>query len=244
MKNIKLIIEYDGTEYHGWQEQINAKSVQKVIKDALNKITGEKIILHGAGRTDAGVHAFAQAANFLTNCNIPADRFKYALNGMLPDDIVVKLSEEVDLSFHARKSALSKEYVYKIMTGDSPSAIMARYAYYYPYKMDLDKIIKTSSYLIGKHDFASFKASGSSVKTSVRTIKSIKIKNDDGMIRFDIEADGFLYNMVRIIIGTLLMIDRKGYNKDYIEHILKSKDRSLAGPTVPAKGLYLYKVYY
>ncbi|GFR35257.1 tRNA pseudouridine(38-40) synthase TruA [Thermobrachium celere] len=244
MRNIKLIIEYDGTNYVGWQKQKNGLSISEVIEDAIFKITKQSVNLIGSGRTDAGVHARGQVANFLIETKIPADKLKDAINSKLPSDISIISSEEVDESFHARYSSKGKWYSYTILNRVEPSPFYNKYAAHIKYKLDLDKMIKASKYLIGQHDFAAFKSEGSSVKTTVRTIYKIDINKDGDIIRLDFEGDGFLYNMVRIITGTLIDVGRGKIQTEDVQKILNSKDRRNAGFTAPACGLCLEKVYY
>lgn len=244
MRNVKLIIEYDGTNYHGWQTQKNAKTVQDTIERAIKGLTGEEIDLTGSSRTDFGVHALGQVANFKTNSSIPADRFSYALNRMLPEDIVIKESKEVSLDFHARFQAKGKKYRYLIYSSRFPSAILRKRTYHVSYNLDFEAMEKAVSYFTGTHDFTAFKASGSSVKTSVRTITDVSLKNGEDVIRFEICGDGFLYNMVRIIVGTLVDVGMGRIKADSIPDIIGSLDRKKAGRTAPAEGLYLIEVYY
>lgn len=244
MRNIKLVIEYDGTNYVGWQKQKNGLSISEVIEKAIFHITKEEVSLIGSGRTDAGVHARGQVANFFTNSNIPPLKFKDAINSKLPEDISIIKSLEVDEEFHARYSSKGKWYSYTILNRIEPSPFYRKYAAHIKYNIDLEKMIQASKYFIGTHDFASFKSEGSSVKTTVRTIYRLDIQKQGDVIRLDFEGDGFLYNMVRIITGTLIDVARGRIKPDDIDYILKSKNRSLAGFTAPACGLCLEKVYY
>ncbi|WP_026486937.1 tRNA pseudouridine(38-40) synthase TruA [Caldanaerobius polysaccharolyticus] len=244
MSNIKLIVEYDGTHYHGWQYQLNAKTVQGEMLKAIKKITGEDVNLIGAGRTDAGVHAIGQVANFKSNSSVPISRLPYALNSVLPDDIVVKAAEKVDDSFHARKSAIGKEYRYYILNSELPSALLKNRVYHYKYRLDLDAMKRGAELFIGTHDFSAFKAAGSNVESSVRTIKRLDLNRIDELIELVIQADGFLYNMVRIITGTLIWVGNGKLMWSDVRDVINSRDRSKAGPTVPPYGLYLYKVFY
>ncbi len=244
MRNIKLTIEYDGTNYSGWQSQKNALSVQAVIESAIKELTGEDCRLTGAGRTDAGVHALGQVANFYTNSAIPAQRFSYALNGLLPRDIVVIASHEVDVDFHSRFSAVGKRYRYLVYNFPMPSALLRNRAYHVPFALDLKAMQEAAGYLIGKHDFAAFSASGSSVKTTVRTVTSASLEKSDRLITLDITGDGFLYNMVRIIMGTLVEVGLGKMEPGAVEEILESRDRGRAGATAPPHGLYLAEVYF
>ncbi len=246
MRNIKIIIEYDGTDYSGWQIQKNAPSIQEEIQKAILKITKENVNLIGAGRTDARVHAREQVANFNTLSSIPQDRFAWALNSVLKDDIVIKSSNEVPIEFHSRYDAKSKDYSYTIHKGIFPPAIMRKYAYHVNYGrlLDLEKVKKAADYFIGTHDFKSFMASGSSVKDTIRTIYSIKIIEEGDFLKIFYHGNGFLYNMVRIITGTILYAGIGKIDPDYIPNIIKNGKREMAGATVPAHGLCLEKVYY
>lgn len=246
MRNIKLIIEYDGTNYSGWQVQENGPSIQAEIENALLIITGEKIRIIGSGRTDAGVHARGQTANFKTESKMPADRFSYALNGVMPKDIVIKESCEIPEDFHARYSAKGKKYSYLILNSKFPSALLRNYAYHINYceRLDISRMRKAAECFAGTHDFAGFMSAGSSVKDTIRTIYGITIGCSGELIKFTYEGNGFLYNMVRIITGTLVDVGIGKIKAEDIPEIIKSKDRKLAGATAPAHGLYLEEVYY
>jgi len=244
MRNVKLIIEYDGTNYHGWQKQKNAKTVQDTIERAIKGLTGEKVDLIGASRTDFGVHALGQVANFITNSGIPGDRFSYALNRMLPDDIVIKESQEVDMDFHARYKAKGKRYRYLIYNSQFPSALLRHRTYHVSHKLDFESMQRAASYFLGTHDFSAFRSSGSSAKTSVRTITDVSLEREDKIVKFEIAGDGFLYNMVRIIVGTLMEVGIGKIRADEIPQIIESRKRKRAGRTAPAEGLNLVEVYY
>jgi len=246
MRNIRIIIEYDGTNYNGWQMQKNAPSVQEEIQKAIRKITGEDVNLIGAGRTDAGVHAKGQTANFITKSRIPGEKFAWALNSVLREDIVIKESKEVPLDFHSRYDAKSKIYSYTIHKGLFPPAIMRNYVYHVNYgsKIDMEKMRKAAEYLTGTHDFKAFMAAGSKVVNTVRTIYSIKIEENGEYIKIYYHGNGFLYNMVRILTGTILYASIGKLNVDDIPDIIEKGERELAGITVPAHGLCLENVYY
>lgn len=244
MRNIKITIEYEGTNYCGWQIQPNKPTVQEELIKAINKITGENVNLIGAGRTDSGVHATGQVANFRTISNIPGRKFASAITSQLPYDIAVKQSEEVPLDFHARFDAKGKRYKYIIVNQSIRSPLLRNFAYYIPYKLDLDLMNKGKDYLLGSHDFGTFMSSGSSIKDTVRTINFVSINEHDNLIIFKIEGNGFLYNMVRIIVGTLVDIGRERIYVNNLPNIIESKDRTNAGHTAPAQGLYLEKVFY
>lgn len=244
MKNIKLTIEYDGTNYFGWQKQNNALGIQEVIEKAIGKITNEEVELIGSSRTDTGVHASGFVANFKTNSNIPSDRFKDAINSKLPSDIVILRSEEVKEEFHARYNSLGKTYVYTILNRREAKAIGRNYMYHFKQELNLGDMSRACEYFIGTHDFESFKNKGSSVKTSVRTITELNVSKNGDIIEVKVTADGFLYNMVRIIVGTLLEVGIGKIKPEVIMDILQSKDRTKAGKSAPALGLCLKQVYY
>lgn len=244
MKNIKLTIEYDGTEYCGWQRQQNGLSIQQVIEEGLERITGDQITITGSGRTDSGVHARGQVANFFTNASIPAERFSYALNSVLPRDIRIVDSEEVSPDFHARYSAKGKRYRYAILLNPHGTAIGHRYYYHIRQSLDVDKMAQACRDLIGTYDFKAFQAYGSSVKTTERTIYTAEFDTKMPYVNFIIEGNGFLYNMVRIIVGTLIEIGAGKKEPEDMKKIILSKDRNFAGPTAPPQGLFLDKVFY
>ncbi|MCX5706549.1 MAG: tRNA pseudouridine(38-40) synthase TruA [Candidatus Omnitrophica bacterium] len=245
-RNIKLEIEYDGTNYCGWQVQKNSrkKSIQEVIEKTLRKIIGEKVKLIAAGRTDAGVHALAQVANFFTRSKIPKARLKIALNGLLPKDIKVARVNDVSLNFHSRFSAKAKVYRYTILNRDYSSALLKDQVYYCPYTLDIGAMRRESQALLGKHNFLAFKAADKKAKNPFKRINRISITKKGDLIRIDIEADGFLYNMARNIAGTLIEIGRGRFVKASLKRILASKNRRLAGPTLDARGLCLVRVKY
>jgi tRNA pseudouridine38-40 synthase len=277
MRNIKLTVEYDGTNYCGWQIQSHQitpsiklgtpcgrkppshhkKSIQGTIEKVLGKILSEKVRLIVSGRTDAGVHALGQVANFKTNSGISLQKLRWALNGLLPEDIVVTKIEQVSPDFHSRFDARAKVYRYAILNRNYPAALLKNRVYFYPYPLDIRLMRREARTLLGRHDFKAFCASGSSAKDTTRTIKRISIRklpselrpmsydlNHTTLLSIDIEADGFLYNMVRNIVGTLIEIGRGKFPAGSLKKILLSKNRKLAGPNVLARGLYLLKVTY
>lgn len=244
LKNIKLTIEYDGTAYHGWQHQPRHISIQQALKEKIETIAKEKINLIGASRTDAGVHALAQAANFKTKSRMNEGEWQRALNSLLPSDIVIKKVEIASDDFHARFSAKGKIYKYLILNQTVPSALNRNYAWHITYPLKFTEMRKAAKFLIGRHDFSSFRASSCTAENPVRRIKRLAITKKDGFIQFTIEADAFLHHMVRNIIGTLIAVGIGKLTPDKIETILKAKDRRLAGKTAPAYGLYLVKVIY
>ncbi len=244
MRNIRVILEYDGTNYHGFQIQKNSIAIQKVVEDVVSTLTKEDTRIIFASRTDAGVHAEGQVINFYTQTTIPANRFAQALNSLLPADIIAKNSEETAEEFHARFNACSKLYRYSILNRQYPSAFLRNYVHHYKAKLDVDLMIESAKHFTGRHDFSAFCATGSDVKTFTRTVKELEIKKTGHLIDVFIEADGFLYNMVRIIVGTLIEVGRKKIAPEQVRSILSGKDRNKAGPTAPAKGLCLIKVNY
>jgi tRNA pseudouridine38-40 synthase len=244
MKNIKLTIEYDGTKYSGFQKQKNSITIQQKLEESIEQIVKEKIEVIGSSRTDAGVHARGFVANFVTESSIPNASFKDAINSKLPKDIVILTSEEVDACFHSRYSSVSKEYSYTILNRTQPSAIERNFVYHYKKELDYEAMQLACTYFIGQHDFSAFKSTGSSAKTSVRKIKKAFLQKDQEKLIFFIEGDGFLYNMVRIMVGTLIDVGINKVKPYEILDIIKSKDRSRAGKTVPASGLCLEVVYY
>lgn len=244
MKNIKLTIEYDGTRFSGWQRQNNALSVQEVVEKAIYKLTGESVEIFGASRTDAGVHARGQVANFFTGSTIPPLNFTAALNSKLPNDVSIVQSEEVFENFHARYSSRGKKYSYKIFNRKAPPAYMGNFYAHCPQELDFESMKKCLNYIIGTHDFATFKSTGSSAKTTIRTIENLTLDREGDLFVMEIIGNGFLYNMVRIIAGTLMDVGKGKINPEDIPKIIESNNRKLAGKTGPACGLCLEKVYY
>lgn len=244
MRNIKLTIEYEGTNYSGWQYQDNAISIQQIIEEALETLTGENIKLIGSGRTDAKVHALGQVANFFTNSNIPGNSFKYALNINLPDDITIVDSEDVDTTFHSRFSATHKRYRYLIYNGEMPRALYRNFTYHIKNTLNIHEMELASKYLIGTHDFKSFMGPRSVVNSTIRTINKISINKNNDIIEISIDGNSFLRNMVRILIGTLIEVGLGKRQKSEIKYILEAKKREAAGHTAPAQGLFLEKVFY
>ncbi len=244
-RNLKLTLEYDGTDWHGWQVQDNAATIQGALEAALAKITNESIRVTGASRTDAGVHARGQACNFYTASRIPLERVPYALNANLPASIVVLTACEVPPEFHARYHATGKRYLYEISNRNMPSALRRHFSYHVAQPLDLGAMQLAANLLQGQHDFKAFQAAGSSVKTTVRHLHRLVVQEREaGRIFIWAEGDGFLYNMVRILVGTLLEVGLGRRVPAEMEAILASKDRSQAGPTAPAHGLCLEKVFY
>jgi len=283
VRNIKLTIEYDGTNYNGWQSQKNGNTVEDMVREAIYLLTGEKVDVIGSGRTDSGVHAYGQVANFYTQSSIPADKFSFALSSKLPCDIVIRESVEVGSDFHARFSAKGKKYRYLLYNSPHPSALLRNRTYHVFYNLNIEAMKEASCFFLGTHDFVGFMAKGSNVKTTVRTIKEINVRRqspiltvdeqspifiekqstitaggqspittsglshmqkENGLIQIEITGDGFLYNMVRIIVGTLIEVGIGKLKSGDIKNIIESCNRVNAGRTVPACGLYLVEVYY
>ena len=244
MRNIKLIIEYDGKGFNGWQKQPDKLNIQGEIERAIEQITGGTVDLIASGRTDAGVHSLGQTANFKTDSNIPIEKFAKAINSQLKKSIVIKSAEEVDENFHSRYSVKSKTYRYIINNSENGTAIYRNLEYHFPIKLDYEKMNEAAKFFIGEHDFKAFKASGTSSKSSVRKIIDASVKKENERIIIEVTGTGFLYNMVRIISGTLLEVGEGKIKPSEITKIIESKDRKNAGKTLPAHGLYLLKVEY
>jgi tRNA pseudouridine38-40 synthase len=253
MRNFKLEIEYDGTHYHGWQVQNNkeararyrsSQTIQHVLEKVLKKILQEEIKLTVAGRTDSGVHALSQVANFKSLSRMPLEKLRWGLNCLLPEDIKVTRIKNVGLNFNSRFSAKSKLYRYTILNRKYSSALLANRVYFFHHHLDLALMRREARVLLGRHNFTSFQTTETRQRNPLRTIKLIKISKDKDLLHIDIAADSFLYNMVRSIAGTLLEIGRGRFLKGSMKKILKSCNRKLAGPTLPAKGLCLVKVRY
>ena len=246
MRNIRLTIEYDGKDFNGWQKQPNKLNIQGEIERAIELITGEENIdLIASGRTDAGVHAIGQVANFKTNNeSIPIEKFAIALNTKLKRSIRIKKAEEVDERFHSRYTCKRKTYRYIINNNECESAICRNFEYHMPIKLDIKAMQIAVKYFEGEHDFKAFKASGTSSKSSVRTIYKAEVRKEGDNIIIELTGNGFLYNMVRIISGTLLDVGLGKIKPEEIPEIIESKDRQRAGRTLPAHGLYLVQVVY
>ena len=245
MRNIKLTIEYDGKDFNGWQKQPSKLNIQGTIEQAIKTITGEDVDLQASGRTDAGVHALGQVANFKTNSNIPIEKMSIAINCNLKKSIRIVKAEEVEERFHSRLSCKRKTYRYIINNSEIPSAIYRNLETHIPYKLDIEKMKQAVKYFEGEHDFKAFKASGTSSKSSIRTIyKAEVLKMPNNRIYIELTGNGFLYNMVRIIAGTLVDVGTGKIKPEDIEKIIESKDRTNAGKTLPPQGLYLVCVKY
>ena len=245
MRNIKLLIEYDGKDFNGWQKQPNKLNIQGEIERAIERITGEEVNLMASGRTDAGVHAIGQVANFKTNSNIPIEKFPIALNTNLKKSIIIKSAEEVEERFHSRLNCKKKTYRYIINNSKYGTAIYRNLETHIQIKLDIEKMQKAVKYFEGEHDFKAFKASGTSSKSSVRKIyKAEVIDAGNERIYIELTGNGFLYNMVRIIAGTLVEVGLNKIEPQEIKNIILSKKRENAGKTLPPQGLYLVNVVY
>ncbi len=244
MRNLKFTMSYDGTDYHGFQIQKNEVTIEGVLKDAVYKLTGETVDIIGCGRTDAGVHAIKYTFNFKTESAIPCDKFPIALNTVTPDDITILSCEEAEESFHSRFCAKNKTYRYIILNSKFKNPFANRFAYHYKHKLNIDKMIIAKKYIEGTHDFKCFMAQGSVVRDTVRTVFNIDIKQDEEKIIIDVCGNGFLYNMVRIIVGTLISAGNGKIQPEEVKNIIDGKNRESAGMTVPANGLYLKEVVY
>ena len=245
MRNIKLTIEYDGKEFNGWQKQPNKLNIQGEIEKAIKQITGEEVDLTASGRTDAGVHALGQVANFKTNSELPIEKFPIALNANIKKSIVIKSAEEIEERFHSRLTCKRKTYRYVINNSKYGTAIYRNLETHIPMKLDIQKMQQAVKYFEGEHDFKAFKASGTSSKSSVRTIyKAEVIDAGNERIYIELTGNGFLYNMVRIIAGTLVDVGLGKIEPEDIKEIIKSQKRENAGKTLPPQGLYLVEVEY
>jgi len=245
LKNFKIIIEYDGTSYHGWQRQQNEHTIQGEIEKALFTMTGEKTVLAASGRTDAGVHALGQVANFTCDTDLSSQAFQNGLNSLTRDDIVIISCGIVDGNFHSRFDTKSKTYNYRILNRDLPAAINRQYAWFIRKKLDLDTMGLSVRHIIGTHDFKAFEGTGSPRSHTTRRVFKAEIaEQSNGLIVFEIKADGFLRFMVRNIVGTLVDVGLGKITSDDFKTILLSKDRSTAGATAPPQGLFLMKVKY
>lgn len=241
--NIKLILEYNGNNYSGWQKQPGKRTIQSEVEAALKDLTTEDVDLYASGRTDAGVHALGQVASFNTESKIEPDRLVLALNSKLPKDIVILKADYEDMDFHARFSARAKRYRYVIYKRRQRSVFMADMSYHIRYKLDVEKMKNEAMAILGKHDFTSFVSSGSSAKSNVREIYDITVEEDGDTIVIEVCGNGFLYNMVRIIVGTLVDIGRGKIDMS-MDEIIAAKNRNKAGHTAPPQGLFLKEVIY
>lgn len=245
MRNLLLTLSFDGKNYHGWQIQKNALTVQEVFQKALKKVFNEPLDIKGCSRTDSGVHANMYCISFKTNSTIPCSRLPIALNKYLPNDIAVNTCMEVPLDFHARYSCASKEYIYKIWNAPIRNPFLDGYAFHYWYPINEMHLNDVCQEFLGTHDFSAFCTQDKRIKQNmIRTIKNFEVLKENNLVTIKVEADGFLYNMVRIMVGTLLHVSMGRIKKSDIKNIILSKDRSKAGPTAVPCGLYLNRVFY
>ena len=244
-KNIMMVLQYDGTCYQGWQRQKEAPTVQGILEDRLHRVTGERITVIGSGRTDAGVHALHQVCHFVTRTKLDPPTIKKALNALTPSDIYITSADEVALDFHARYSAKSKTYEYRILNRQEPDLFLRSFSWHLPAELDQDEMGRCVSALLGRHDFSSFRSSGSGNINPVRDMLKAGIyAEQDGLLRFVFEADGFLRHMVRNIVGTVVDVGRKKMGFNEFMDTFTAKDRRLAGLKAPPHGLFLVMVRY
>lgn len=241
MRRFKLTVAYDGTAYCGFQVQKSCRTIEGELNKSLSTLLGEEIHVIGASRTDAGVHALCNVAVFDSETAIPASKLAYALNQRLPEDIRIRKSEEVAADFHPRHCDSKKTYEYHITTGEFPVPTKRLYSYFTYHKLDVEKMREAAKYLVGEHDFQSFCAAAAVVETTVRTIYDVKVEAREEDIVISVSGNGFLYNMVRIIAGTLMEVGKGRWEPGRVQDILEAKDRRMAGPTAPACGLMLVK---
>lgn len=244
MRNLLVTIQYDGTDYHGWQVQKNALTVQEVFQNAVERVFGERLDVIGASRTDAGVHANMYCVSIKTDMNISDEGVVLALNTYLPKDISAVSCTEVADDFHPRYSCKSKEYVYKLYNGKIRNPFYSDYAFHYRYPLDAEYLNKECKAFIGTFDYSGFCSAHSDVEDTVRTVIGADVWREGDMVYFRVEADGFLYNMVRIMVGTLLFINEGKIKNGELSDVILSKDRKRAGKTAPPQGLYLNKINY
>ena len=245
MKNVRVIIEYDGTDYHGWQSQANLPTVQKTIEDAISQVTGEDVKIAGSGRTDAGVHAIGQVANFFIETQMDPETLRKALNSTLPRDISIIRAQEVPDAFHAQFSSRSKVYEYRIFNRHHPPALQRNRVWHIQEKLDTKRMKEAAAYLEGTHDFSVFATADITVKTTVRTVKRVRVrKTREGIILIEIEADGFLKRMVRMITGTIVQTGKGKLTPEGFGQILTEGRKTKNVFTAPPQGLFLKKVIY
>lgn len=244
MRNIKAYMTYRGTAYHGFQRQINAVGVQNVTEDILSRILASKTVINGCSRTDTGVHANEYCFSFNTENPIPCDKLVRGMNALLPEDIAILSMEDTAPDFHARYSCIGKEYIYLIWNGSVKNPFYTDLALFYPYELKIDEMRAASEHFIGTHDFASFCGTANLKENSVRTIEYFDIIKNENLVKLVVKGDGFLYNMVRIMAGTLLSVSEGKISPDDIPKILDGRNRVLAGRTAQPQGLYLNKIFY
>jgi tRNA pseudouridine38-40 synthase len=244
LRNIKLVLGYDGSDFHGWQTQPGVRTVQQTLEDAIAALTGERPAVNASGRTDAGVHAVAQVVNFRTNSQHSPEVLVRGINAHLPPDVVIREAAEAAQEFDANRDACAKLYRYVMHDGPVPDPFLRRYHFHTRYHLDVDAMRRGAAPLLGKHDFRSFETDWPNRLSSVRTVEHLAVNRVGDWIWLDVEADGFLYNMVRAIAGTLVNVGRGYWPETQVAEILKAESRQLAGPTAPAHGLFLMRVRY
>ena len=245
MRNIRLLLQYEGTRYQGWQRQQSTENtIQGKLEQLLAKMCGEAIEVQGSGRTDAGVHARGQVANFRTDCEMPVEDMLAYINRYLPEDIAVIEVSEAAPRFHSRLNARGKHYEYRVINSIIPDVFQRRYALEVPEALDVQAMERAASYLLGEHDFKSFTSAKRGKKSTVRRIDEIKITREGSLLCFSFKGSGFLHHMIRILTGTLLEVGMGKRSPESMEDVLRSQDRALAGPLIPAKGLTLVEVYF
>lgn len=245
MRNIRILLQYEGTRYQGWQKQQSTdNTIQSKLENLLEKMCGEPVAIQGSGRTDAGVHAQGQVANFHTNCEMSLEDMLLYINQYLPEDIAVTDIAEAAPRFHSRLNACGKHYEYLVWNRKVPDVFLRRYALFCPEKLDLEAMRQAAGYLLGEHDFQSFTSAKKGKKSTIRRIDSIEIYEENGLFHFCFKGNGFLYHMIRILMGTLLEVGQGTRKAEEVLQILDAKDRSFAGKLVPAKGLTLKEVYF
>ena len=243
-KNVALRIMFDGSGYHGWQIQKTESTVAGTLESALSRLCGHPVKVHGCGRTDAGVHAEKYCANFQTTSSIPPDRFPFAVNPLLPDDIVVWRAMYAPDDFNANLSCIKKEYTYRIYNSRIRNPFYNKRAYFYPQTLDIDAMRQAARHFVGTHDFAAMRSVGTETKTTTRTVFWYEVEERENILELRVCADGFLYNMARAMAGTLIYVSEGKITVDELPLILKQKDRRHAGPTIPPDGLYLTRIWY
>jgi tRNA pseudouridine38-40 synthase len=245
MRNLKLLLSYDGTDFHGWQTQPNGRTVQETLERALADLTGEeRVRLTASGRTDAGVHAVGQVANLHTASQLPPHVVRRGVNAKLPPDVIVRQVEEVPAEFDANRDAVRKLYRYVLHLGEVPDLFLRRYCYHLRRRLDVEAMRRAGAALVGTHDFRCFETEWPNRKSSVRTVTHLALNRFGDFLWLDVEADGFLYNMVRAIVGTLINVGRGFWPEAHVAELLASGDRTRAGPTAPPHGLFLMRVSY
>lgn len=244
MRNIALRLRYDGSRYHGWQVQKNDITVAQTMEEALEKVFGERIHVTGCGRTDAGVHALRYCANFRTDARIPVERIPLAINSRLPDDIAVTAACEAEEDFNAISSCRKKEYIYKILNSNIRDPFLADRVCFWPQKLDVELMARAAAAFVGTHDFKAVRSLGTETKTTIRTVYSSRVEKEGNLITVSVCANGFLYNMCRAMVGTMVYAAYGKLLPEDIPSLLEKGDRRLTGPTMPPQGLYMNRVWY